>query len=36
MFHSIAILDNNMIKCWGYNKWGQCDVPEEVNNIRKN
>ena len=28
--HIVGLLNNNMIKCWGDNNDGQCDVPESI------
>ena len=29
-WHSCALLDDNIIKCWGYNNYGQCNVPDSI------
>jgi alpha-tubulin suppressor-like RCC1 family protein len=28
--HIAVLLQNNTVKCWGQNAWGQCDVPDSV------
>ena len=28
--HSIVLLKDNNVKCWGRNKYGQCDVPDSI------
>ncbi|MDG2029630.1 MAG: hypothetical protein P8J45_01365, partial [Phycisphaerales bacterium] len=29
-FHSVAVLEDGSMRCWGYNYSGQCDVPSGV------
>ena len=28
--HSIALLQDNTVKCWGNNNYGQCNVPDSI------
>ena len=28
--HSIVLLQDNTVKCWGNNRWGQCNVPDSI------
>ena len=28
--HSIVLLEDNTVKCWGNNSYGQCNVPDSI------
>ncbi|MBI2606671.1 MAG: hypothetical protein HYW49_11395 [Deltaproteobacteria bacterium] len=32
IYHTCAVLDNNQIKCWGYNAWGQLGLGDKSGN----
>ena len=29
-FHTVALLADGSVACWGYNDFGQCDVPDGI------
>ena len=31
--HSLALLQDNTVKCWGRNKYGQCNVPNSIQGL---